>query len=514
MLVTILSATVPALVCAQENEHDLVILGGRVLDPETGLDAIRNVGVKDGKIAIITEEIIGGRETIDAKGHVVAPGFLDMHHHNTALPFGQKLALRDGVTTPMELELGVYLVDEWYAALNGKAQTNYGASVGTMPVRETIFNPKYKTEFSGDILFDLQLPKETRASMAWSKHIGSEVDFAKFRKMLEEGLEKGAIGIGHVPGYMVSGSTNFESNIAQQLAGIHGVFVALHGRFSSQMPPSSGILGIDELMGPQAIYGGGLVVQHMTAQTLNDTPIALRMIDDAREQGIQIIAEIYPYNFGMTIVGADYLHPDNYQTNMGRTYKDIIEVSNLKPLTKQRYEELIKSAPGTSVMFNNATEPTVYQALEHPNTVLGSDAYVYTLKSGGPAVDWNTPYDSVNGHPRGAGAHARLLRLVREKKVKIPLIKAVSKMSYMIAQFLEDNGVPQMAKKGRIQVGADADITVFDPETVADNSTMQQGGLPSTGIPYVVVNGTIVVKESQVLRGVYPGQPIRRARKK
>jgi N-acyl-D-aspartate/D-glutamate deacylase len=80
----------------------------------------------------------------------------------------------------------------------------------------------------------------------------------------------------------------------------------------------------------------------------------------------------------------------------------------------------------------------------------------------------------------------------------------------MIAQFLENNGVAQMAQKGRIQVGADADITVFDPAEVKDNSTMKDGGLPSTGIPYVVVNGTVVVKDSKVLKGVYPGQPIRR----
>ena len=79
------------------------------------------------------------------------------------------------------------------------------------------------------------------------------------------------------------------------------------------------------------------------------------------------------------------------------------------------------------------------------------------------------------------------------------------------AKFLQDNGVPQMAFKGRMQVGADADITILDPETVTDNSSLKAGknALPSTGIPYVIVNGTIVVKDSKVLKRVYPGQPIR-----
>ena len=130
-------------------EFDLVILNGRVIDPESKLDAVRNVGVKDGKIAKITKKSITGTESIDASGHVVAPGFIDMHNHNTAAPFGQKLALRDGVTTPMELEAGVYPIGEWYAALEGKSQSNYGASVGTIPVRENLLQRGLQVEVRG-----------------------------------------------------------------------------------------------------------------------------------------------------------------------------------------------------------------------------------------------------------------------------------------------------------------------------------------------------------------------------
>lgn len=493
-----------------EKTYDLVILNGRVIDPETGLDAVRNVGIAGDKIAVITTEAIKGKQTIDATNHVVAPGFIDMHNHNTAAPFGQKLAIRDGVTTPMELEAGVYPIDEWYAALMGKSRSNYGATVGSIPAREHIFNQGYKSEFAGDFLFDMQCPDETHTSMKWSTQVATEDQIKHVGRLLEEGLQQGAVGVGHCPGYMEFGSTQRESNLAQKLAGKYGRAVFIHGRFSSQMPPTSGLLGIDESMAPQAAYGGGLVIQHMTAQTLALTPQALQLVDDARARGIQVLAEIYPYDYGSTIAGADYLHPDNYQKNMGRDYKDIIEVSTLKPLDKSRYDELVAKAPGTSVMFYNATEETVNQALAHPTTVLGSDSYPYTLKKkGGPAIAWDTPYDAVNGHPRGAGTHARLLHLVREKKVDIPLPLAISKMTYMIAKFLEDNGVAQMAHKGRIQVDADADITLFDPDSVTDNSTMQDGGLPSTGIPYVVVNGTIVVKDSEVLKDVFPGKPIR-----
>jgi N-acyl-D-aspartate/D-glutamate deacylase len=235
------------------------------------------------------------------------------------------------------------------------------------------------------------------------------------------------------------------------------------------------------------IYGGGLMVQHMHQQTLDDTQAALAMIEDAQKKGLKGMAEIYPYNYGATVVGADYLVPENYGPNMGRDYSDITEVATMKPLDKARYDELIKTNPTASVMFVGIDEKKMLAA-----------------------VDWDTPYDVVQGHPRSAGTHAKVLRLVRDQDL-MPLMLAISKMSYMPAKFLEENGVPQMKNKGRIQVGADADVTVFNPETVTDNATLKQAGMPSTGIPYVLVNGTIVVKDSKVLAGVFPGKPVRRA---
>ncbi|MGB5367991.1 MAG: amidohydrolase family protein [Polyangiales bacterium] len=492
-------------------KYDLVITGGRVIDPETNLDATRNVGIKDGKIAAVTEKAIEGKETIDASGHVVAPGFIDMHFHNVGYPFGVKLALRDGVTTPMELELGVYPVDEWYASQEGKSQSNYGASVTSIGIRERLHNPDFNEIFHGQMLLDIMGdPKNSKTSMKWSTEKSSPKQIKKFGEMLDEGLSQGSVGVGHAVGYMVAGCSQEESMLCQQMAGKYGSAVFVHGRFSGQMPPTSGILGFMEMMAPQEVYGGGIVFQHMTAQALSESMPALELFDAARAKGVKVVGEVYPYNYGASIVGADYLHPDNYGPNMGRDYKDIIEISNLKPLTKERYDELMKTAPMTAIMFYNATDETVYEALAHPSTVVGSDAFAYTVRDTGKmAIDWDTPYEAVNGHPRGAGSHGRFLGLVREKKVDIPLSLAVSKMSYMIADFLEDNGVPQMAEKGRIQEGKDADITIFNPDTVTDNATMGQGGLPTTGIPYVVVNGTVVVRDSKVLKGVYPGKPIK-----
>lgn len=158
----------------KKETYDFVIIGGRVIDPETGLDAVRNVGIKGEKIATVTEQELQGKDAIDAKGYVVAPGFIDMHQHNVGIPFGEKLALRDGVTTPMELEAGVYPIDEFYAALDGKSVANFGASVGTLAVREHILNPEYRTTFSGFFIWDLLAdPKGSKASMHWSTDIST-----------------------------------------------------------------------------------------------------------------------------------------------------------------------------------------------------------------------------------------------------------------------------------------------------------------------------------------------------
>ncbi len=346
--------------------------------------------------------------------------------------------------------------------------------------------------------------------MKWSATVPTADQIKQINELVEEGLKQGALGVGVPVGYMVDGVTSQETTAWQRLASKYERATFLHARFSSQQPPTTGILAFEEMIANAGIYGGGVLLQHMHQQALGLTSPALDMVDDARANGLSVAAEIYPYRYGATIVGADYLKPDNYGPNMGRDYKDIIEIATMKPLTKDRYDQLMKSAPGTAVMFYGAKEEALHAGLAHPGTTVASDAFPLTVtKTGKTATDWDTPYDAVRGHPRLAGTNAIVLRMVLREKKLMPLMMAISKMTYLPAQFLAENGVAQMAFKGRIQVGADADITIFDPKTVQDNSTQQKAGLPSTGIPYVIVNGTVVVKDSKVLKGVYPGRAIR-----
>ncbi|USD43334.1 amidohydrolase family protein [Vibrio sp. SCSIO 43135] len=490
--------------------YDLVIMNGRVMDPETGMDKVTNVAVDNGQIVEITDLTLEGDKVIDAEGLVVAPGFIDTHSHVVAIPVMQKLALRNGVTTPLALEVGAYPITNWYARLEGRSQTNFGASVSAAGIRTKVLNDKYQTR-TGTMINDIFDAKETKASGVSGvalTDIATSEQIKKITEMVDKELKDGGLGIGVPVGYMSKATTMTETKEWQRLAGEYGVPTYLHGRFSSELPPTSGLLSIQEMLSSVGVYGGGLLVQHMHQQTLNETPEALKMLDDARGKGYKVMAEIYPYNYGATIAAADYLEPSNYQRNMGRDYSDIIETETMKPLTKERYEQLLKENPGASVMFYGATNDDLKNALAHESSIIGSDAFPLMKSNGMMAYSWNTPYEGLQGHPRAAGTQARVLKMVREDDL-MPLMLAVSKMSYMPARFLEENGIEQMSKKGRIQVGADADITLFDPQTVADNSSLKEPGLPSTGIPYVVVNGTVVVEDSKVLEGVFPGQAIR-----
>src|SRR5438552_11634859 len=103
------------------------------MDPESGLDAVRNIGLLDGRIAVITTEAVRGRDTIDARDLVVGPGFIDLHSHGTS-PETYRFQSLDSVTTTLELELGTSDVEAWYRGRSGGQRINYGVSIGHIKV--------------------------------------------------------------------------------------------------------------------------------------------------------------------------------------------------------------------------------------------------------------------------------------------------------------------------------------------------------------------------------------------
>ena len=492
----------------QNKQYDVVINGGRVMDPESGLDGVRNVGITGDRIDIITEQPIQGSETINAAGHVVAPGFIDGHTHSGNDAFGVKKGILDGRTTQLDLEAGAWPVDGWYDRLEGRSQSNYGASVGHLGIRDDVFSNTVCT--TGNLFLEMWKSKSQ-----WSVHHSTPEELEEILEKIEQGIKQGGLGVGTPIGYATAGLDSYEVNQAWRLAGKHGLFATVHGRFSSQALPTEGILGTLEAIANASMHGAGILVHHYQAQVLNAVEDVARMVDQARESGVKVLLEMYPYTFGSSVMMADYLHPENYQNNMGHTYGDITLVKTMQPLTKETYEEEVKNEPGATILFEHCTEEDMVKAMAWPSVCLGSDAVPYIDAEGskdaegGMTVPYDCPDDEAHGHPRNAGSYAKVFRYVREKKV-MPLMTALAKSSYQLAKFMEECGVPQMAGKGRMQVGADADITIFNPETITDNATRENGALASSGIPYVIVNGIPVVRDSEIVEGVFPGKPIRR----
>ncbi len=284
--------------------YDLVIANGRVVDPETGLDGVRHVGIEGHRIAAISAEPLAGRETIDAPGHVVAPGFIDPHCHGANDAFSVKLGLLDGKTTQLDLEMGAWPVDLWYDRLEGRAQCHYGASVGHLNIRDDVFSGFRAT--TGNLFMEMWKSKGM-----WSTRKASAAELERIVAKVGEGLQQGGLGVGTPVGYATQGMTAYELNQVWRLAGQHGLFATVHGRFSSFALPTEGMLGHLEAMANAQMHGAGLLIHHYHGQVLDQVEEMARITDQARANGMKVLLEVYPYTFGSSIMMSDYLHPAN-----------------------------------------------------------------------------------------------------------------------------------------------------------------------------------------------------------
>ncbi len=193
--------------------YDLAINGGRVMDPESGTDKVMNVGILDGKITIVTEEEINATASIDAKGLVVAPGFIDLHEHGmTDETYG--IMVHDGVTTAFELEVGTDSVAKWYAEREGGRHVNYGVSIGHIQVRMNVLGDQ------GEFLPSDKAIEER----------ATEEQIASMQQKIEQGLKEGAIGVGFGLAYTPAATTEeFEAMLRVALGAKAPSFIHMRG---------------------------------------------------------------------------------------------------------------------------------------------------------------------------------------------------------------------------------------------------------------------------------------------
>jgi len=447
-------------------QYDLVIRNGRVIDPETNLDAIRQLAISNGKIQAISTSPLDGRATIDATGLVVAPGFIDLHSHGQDAENYRYKAM-DGVTTALEMEVGVADVDAWYDRRKGQALINYGASIGHIPVRMRVMRDPGNFLPTGDA----------------AHRAATDDEIAECRRQIEQGLARGAVGVGLGMHYTPAASRR-EILEMFRAAAHSGAACFVHVRYAGD----ESVAALEEVIAASALTGAPVHIAHITSSGLRSTPRLLKLIAEARARKLDITTELYPYTAAMTGIESAVFDP-GWQSVLGIDYKDLQWAATGERLTADSFVRYRRTGGG--VILHMIPPSALDAAIASPFVMIASDGGLHNGK----------------GHPRSSGTFARVLgRYVREAGA-LSLMDAIRKMSLLPAQRLEER-VPAMRNKGRIREGADADLTLFDPATVSDASTYEDPARYSIGIRCVLVDGVPVVSGGK-LREVAPGRAVR-----
>jgi cytosine/adenosine deaminase-related metal-dependent hydrolase len=486
------------------SDWNLVLRGGRVVDPESGLDAARDVAVTGGRIAAVGPGLPPGPPAVDVTGQVVTAGFIDLHSHVTDLG-GMRLQAMDGVTTALELEAGVTPVAEAYrrAAAQGRP-VNYGFATSWALSRMEAVAGLPPDASLGAFMARISDP-------AWQRP-AEPAQVSALLARLSADLADGALGIGVLLGYAPAASPDEYLRVAG-LAAEAGVPAFTHARDLIEMVPRTLADGAEEIVRAAAETGAHMHYCHVNSTSQRHIDRVLALVARAQAAGSLITTEAYPYGSGMTGIGAAFLAPERLGER-GLTPSSLtFAPTGERIASAARLHELCQAEPGGLVIIDllSETDPAdqalLMRSLTFPGAVVASDAMPLTWTA--PPVDplaWPLPATAIT-HPRTAGTFSRALRLL-SRGGPLSLAAALAKCSLEPARLLEER-VPAIRGKGRLQPGRDADIVVFDPDTVTDRASYLDSTRPSAGIRHVLVNGTFVVRDGAIVADARPGRPIR-----
>ncbi|MFF4777175.1 amidohydrolase family protein [Microtetraspora fusca] len=487
--------------------HDLVLAGARVLDPETGHDAVANVGVTGATITAVSPGPLQGRETLDVSGLVLAPGWIDLHSHSHTIA-GHRLQALDGVTTALDLEAGVAPVGESYDAAAAEGRPlNYGFSASWAQARMTAVGDLPPGGGLAAGLSHLGDP-------AWQREATPRRLDALF-ELIRADLAAGALGIGLLVGYAPRVAPEEYLAVAG-LAAEAGVPTYTHARDLVEQTPDIPIDGATEVTRAAAATGAHMHYCHVNSTSLRQVDRVLALIEHVRAEGARVSTEAYPYGAGMTGIGATFLAPELLGNRGMRPDSLVYAPTGERVADAARLRELRAADPGGLVIVHFLDEDVpadvavMDRALLGEDTVIGSDAMPLTW-TGGERPDpmaWPLPPRAVT-HPRTAGTFSKVLRRYVRETGRLSLIEAVRRCSLLPARVLEES-VPAMRRKGRVQTGCDADLVVFSPELVSDQATYADSTRPSTGYAHVLVGGRHVVRDGEPVLDALPGRAIRR----
>lgn len=448
---------------------DVVIANGRVIDPETGFDQVANVGIDASTITAISTQAMNGRESIDASNRVVAPGFIDMISYDPN-EYGIWFKVADGVTTNLGMHGMLLSADAFFSKYDGQSPCHYGGA----------YDNYYMRSYGGQ-----QLDAGEAASPAQIEALAADIDAQ---------LHQGWIGASFSPEYS-PGITGEEIARQMTVAAQYGMPCFFHGRYSTDVPPDNNAKARQEILDLSRQTGAGVHIMHITSTGGTfEMAAALTNLQQARDENIDVTACLYPYNFWATYIQSARFAP-GWQERFHIDYGDLAIPGTGERLTKARFDSLRGSGENTLVAAYAIPDADVTTALQSPFTMVGSDAILEP---------------SNNNHPRAAGCFSRTLGVYVRDQQTLSLRDALAKMTILPAKRLEA-GAPALRKKGRLQQGADADITIFDPATVADRATVDDPAQEATGIDYVFVLGQAVKSPAGLHKDRLPGQPVKSA---
>jgi N-acyl-D-glutamate deacylase len=494
--------------------YDIVLANGRVIDPETYLDGKMYVGIKGDRIAAVSETPIEGKEVIDASGMIVAPGFIDLHAHGQDIACNRMQAF-DGVTTALELEAGMLPVSEFYANSEKEGRPiNFGISAGWLSARITEMCPQ--ATVNGKPVSTIDWIASAFSHSGWAETVADDKQVAKIVGHLEQGLKEGALGIGLLYGY-APGAGSKEMVELCKLAAKCGVPTFSHVQNMGVLDPHSAIESYIKLFGFAAATGAHMHICHLNSTSARDVDKAVPLIIEAQKAGLNITMGAYTYGTAESAIGAAEWDPKDVQARIGVDWSDFTRIRDMHSMeSREEFEEARKNEPGnwcTVRMLHEEDDSRDKSLLDmsvlFPGGAIETDAVPWTQSDGSAykGKEWPLP-KGLNSHPRSAGCYSRFLRMwVRERGI-ISWMDAIRKASLIPAQIMGE-GTPMMQKKGRVQVGMDADIIVFNPETVAEKATFKESCQTSVGMKHVLVNGTFLIRDEQLDTEAFPGKAVR-----
>jgi N-acyl-D-glutamate deacylase len=494
--------------------YDIVLTNGRVIDPETYLDGKYNVGIKGDQIAAVSDQPLQGKEIIDVSGLIVSPGFIDTHAHGQNITSARVQAY-DGVTTALELEAGILPIGEFYDNTTKEGRPiNFGASVGWAFARVVTFNPEKAVKGKPVPILDFMFGN--MGLKEWVEDLADGDQLEQILEMTEQGLKEGGIGIG-VPWGYAPGAGLKELQELWELAAKYERPTYTHVQNLSMLDPNSSFKNHIELMGLAAATGAQTHVCHLNSTSLRDITAIREVVKNAQAAGLPITTEAYVYGAGESGIGAAEFDPEDVRERMGLDWSDFTLVKTNKDFSSK--EEFVKARtenPGDQVIVHFLREDDKAHdaalldiSVLYPGAAICTDAIAWVKPDG--SFYWGDEWPlrkDLSNHPRAAGNYSRFLRKwVREREV-ISWMDAIRRTSLNACLILE-GCVPAMKKKGRLQEGMDADIVVFDPETITEMATFRDPCQVSKGMKHVIVNGAFLIRDESLDTEAMPGRAVR-----